>query len=392
MAEISKNKPKILIFSLAYAPFIGGAEIAVQKITKRLSDYFEFDVITCNLNGKQKEEEWNEGVKIYRVGNSWIGKQFFHYLSYKKAIELHQENNYLAIWSIMANRAGLAALKFKEKFSEVKYLLTLQEGDPLSHIYWRTWFWWWRYKKIYQQADHIQVLSAWLEKRARKFGYQKEISIVPNGVDINKFKTQNSDVKIMEELDIPKDTKIIFTTSRLVKKNNVMSLIKATKMLLTDYKIPVNLLIAGEGELKKRLKFLTHQLAIKKEVNFLGYIYSEDLPKYYNLADVFVRPSLSEGFGISFVEAMSAGVPVVATPVGGILDFLIDGETGWFCEPKNPESIAEKINYILDKKNQAEVERVVANAKKMVMEKYTWDVVATQMKEVFDNLIKNKYV
>jgi len=86
---------------------------------------------------------------------------------------------------------------------------------------------------------------------------------------------------------------------------------------------------------------------------------------------------------------MAAGIPVIATPVGGILDFLKDGETGWFCEPKNPKSIAEKIKYILDENNRAEVERVVAHAKQMVEDKYNWDLIAGQMKNIFHSLINH---
>ena len=106
------------------------------------------------------------------------------------------------------------------------------------------------------------------------------------------------------------------------------------------------------------------------------------------MANVFCRPSLSEGFGNVFIEAMAADVPVVATPVGGIGDFLQDKKTGWFCKVKNPESIAEKISYILDEKNKADVEQVVANAKKMAQEKYDWDKIADSMGDVFQNLLK----
>jgi len=107
---------------------------------------------------------------------------------------------------------------------------------------------------------------------------------------------------------------------------------------------------------------------------------------YYQIADVFVRPSLSEGLGNVFLEAMASNVPVIATPVGGIPDFLQDGETGWFCQASNPESIAEKISYILDKKNNVKIQRVVANARQMITERYSWAMVAGKMKIIFEKI------
>ena len=277
----------------------------------------------------------------------------------------------------------------------------MQSGDSDWFIRLRTWFWWPLYKMVYTRSDHIQVISSWLANRARKYGYKKEISIVPNGVDLEKFKTptsparfnarrageQNSKLKIKEELSIKPEDKIILTDSRLVVKNGVADLIKSFHLLVTSCKLPVTVFILGSGPLEKQLKELATQLGVQDKIIFLGTVPYEKIEDYYQVADVFVRPSLTEGFGNVFVQAMAAGLPVVATPVGGIIDFLKEGETGWLCQVKKPESIAEKIKYILDERNQAEVERVVVGAQKMVAEKYSWDSVSDQMKAIFNSLI-----
>jgi len=382
------NKPKILIFSLTYLPFIGGAEVAIQEITKRLSGEFEFsdygeessgwDLITHNLNGKQKSQEQIGNLRIFRVGKGKLSKYFYPWLAFKKARKLHKENNYKITWGMMATWGGWAALKFKERFSEVKYLLTLQSGDTDEFINKRTWFWKWRYKKIYQKADRIQVISTWLGDRTRKFGYKGEIDIVPNGTS-----QKHKNIKTQKH----PNQKIILTVSRLVEKNGIEDLVRAFKLLITNYQLPITLKIIGEGRLKNKLQKLTNELNLQDRVKFLGKIKYKDLQQYYAQADVFCRPSLSEGFGNVFIEAMAANVPVIGTPIGGILDFLKDNQTGWFCKVQNPKSIAEKIKYILDEKNKDKVASVVANAKEMVEYKYTWDKVAEQMKVVFNSLI-----
>ena len=382
-------KPRILIFSLTYLPFIGGAEIAVKEITSRFANEFEFDLITARLDRKLSSEEMLGNLRVYRVGKGKLSKYLFPWLALKKAKELHQKNSYQIVWGIMAFWAGWAALKFKEKFPRVKYLLTLQSGDSDSFIKRRTWFWRWRYKQIYQKADRIQVISSWLAKRARKYGYQGKIDLVPNGVNLSinkKQLTTNKIRRLRNNLKIRDKEKIVLTVSRLVKKNNIEDLIKAYKLLVTSHKLQAVLLIIGSGPLKSKLQNLVKKLMLQDKVVFINNVPYEDLPGYYALADVFVRPSLSEGFGNVFIEAMAAGVPIIATPVGGILDFLKEGETGWFCKVKNPQSIKEKVQYVLDDKNKEEVNRVVANARKMVEEEYDWDKITEKMREIFTTL------
>ncbi len=148
----------------------------------------------------------------------------------------------------------------------------------------------------------------------------------------------------------------------------------------------VHLIILGDGELKEHLEEVSKNNNLDKRVHFVGNVAPKEVYNYLAKADVFCRPSLSEGLGNAFLEAMLSGLPVVATKVGGIPDFLVDGETGWFCEVKNSRSIAEKVKYILDEKNKDEVLKVVENAKKMVGEKYGWDLIAQKMDKIFNLL------
>ena len=106
---------------------------------------------------------------------------------------------------------------------------------------------------------------------------------------------------------------------------------------------------------------------------------------------MFVRPSLSEGLGNSFLEAMAAGVPIIGTNVGGIPDFLIDpstgsrqAATGLFCETANPKSIAEKIELLLTDEDLRQ--KLIINGKKAVAEKYDWDKIAARMKVIIGRL------
>jgi glycosyltransferase involved in cell wall biosynthesis len=87
--------------------------------------------------------------------------------------------------------------------------------------------------------------------------------------------------------------------------------------------------------------------------------------------------------GNSFIEAMAAKLPVIATSAGGIVDFLRDGETGYFCQPGNPESIVKAVKKVID---DLQKDSIIENAYNMVLKKYDWNIIALQMKNIFNKL------
>ncbi|HPW39836.1 MAG TPA: glycosyltransferase family 4 protein, partial [bacterium] len=234
------------------------------------------------------------------------------------------------------------------------------------------------------RADRIQAISNFLAERAKKLGAKNKIEVMPNGITISNFKFHPPWVTDKSPIQ---NSKKIITASRLVKKNGIKYLIQAFQLLVTDCSLPVTLTIIGDGPLRPRLEKLAKDLKIDQRVEFVGNIPNQQVYEHLSQADIFCRPSLSEGLGNAFLEAMAVKVPTVATPVGGIPDFLKDGETGWFCKVKDPASIAEKINYILNPTNKEEAERVIENAYNLVMKKYNWNDIARNIKGIFSELI-----
>ena len=111
---------KILIFSTAYFPFVGGAEVAVKEITNRLSE-IDFDLITARI-GKLPKEESVGNVHIYRVGfGIKFDKFLLPVLGYMKAVQLQKLKNYDVVWSVLASQASVASAFFKKRFSALNY-------------------------------------------------------------------------------------------------------------------------------------------------------------------------------------------------------------------------------------------------------------------------------
>ena len=363
---------RILIFSLAYFPVEGGAEIATKEIADRLPD-IKFDMVTKKFEQSHRSFERVGNVNVYRLNSA---KLFFPFKAYWFARNLHKQKPYDAIWSIMAAHAGLAAALFKIKFPDIKFILTLQEGDPFGYLKRRAIFVWPLFKKIFTQASIVQVISNYLEGYARQMGYRGKIEVIPNGVDVKKFENVRSRA-------FDKNKVVLITTSRLVKKNGVGDIIEALKFLPES----ISLQVLGIGPLESELKLQTTNYKLQTRVEFLGHIPYGEIPKHLHEADIFIRPSLSEGFGNSFIEAMVAGLPVIATPVGGIVDFLESGSTGLFCEVHNPQSIAKQVERLIA--DEPLRERIILNASSMVCERYQWDLIAREMKtRVFDILTK----
>jgi len=374
------SRPRhILIFSLSYYPLgIGGAEVAVKEITDRLSKgEFAFDMITLG-DGRGVQEETIGNVAVHRIFKkvSTVSKLLYPFAAFRAAKRLHCARPYDDVWSIMASYAGYAGFLFKNKHPEIPLVLTIQEGDHFARRQGvlNRWF-----KKIFHAADRIQVISNFLADWSGQMGATCPITVVPNGVDFDGFSQPllaDARAALRRSLGFSPNDIVLVTASRLVFKNATDDIITALTYLDPSCK----LLILGAGPDEAKLKDQVAKLKFDSRVLFKGFVTHADLPGYLQASEIFVRPSRSEGLGNSFLEAMAAGIPVIATPVGGIPDFLRDGETGLFCEVDNPRSIAQKVEKLI--KDRESRGYIVKQAREMVMNKYGWQKVAADMKTI----------
>lgn len=357
----------------------------MKEIADRIdSSEIEFDMITLRKHAPVFERIGN--INVHRVGFPWSGRNtqgsklfpwskiLYIPLAGLKSIFLHKEKPYDAVWPIMASYGGFAALIFKKFFPEVPMLLTVQEGDNFER---RAGILNWFFRQIFKHSARIQCISNFLADWSKQMGATCPITVIPNGVDASIFSTKISDkeaLEVKEKLGKKNGDVFLVTTSRLVPKNGIADVIAALEHLPANVKF----VIMGSGQLEYELKAQTAELKLEDRVMFLGFMPHAEMAKRVQVSDIFIRPSLSEGLGNSFLEAMAAEIPVIATPVGGILDFLVDGETGLFCGVNDPKSIALKVEKLM--KDRESRDYMVRNAKKMVDEKYGWEGIAKEMK------------
>lgn len=391
----------IALFTFAYNPFEGGAEVAAREIVNRLKQR-DFTIFTYKFNRKWLSSEKGVNYELVRLGKGVSVKEgdngtqkyygriwskiYYIYKAWQEAEKRHQQKRFNVIWALMASYGGVAALLFKLNHPKIPLLLTLQEGDSEKYlIFGKLGLVGWFGKKIIKKADMIQCISHYLADFAKKRGAKCPIEVVPNGVDIEIFQNKYSNLEIKairDNLEL-KDDYIVLTTSRLVYKNGMDILIEAIAKL-KEKKSNIKLLIIGDGPELKNLRQTTNNLQLKNNVSFLGHIPQKDLPLYFRVADVFARPSRSEGLGNSFLEAMAAGIPTIGTSVGGIVDFLIDNKTGFISKVEAPNDLAEKIDYVLTHFDEREV--VINNAKLLVEKNYSWRIVSQKIDQIFKSL------
>jgi glycosyltransferase involved in cell wall biosynthesis len=396
-------KPKILILSLGYYPkHIGGAEVAIKEITDRLGNDFEFHLIANRYDSTLPKTETIGNVTVHRIGFTTknptmadlrklplhLNKILYQFLAYRKAKQLQKEHHFSILWAMMAHATGVPAGLFKKAFPEVKYVLTLQEGDPPAQIEHKMRIFGNAFKRAFTDADTIQVISHFLGQWAKHMGYKREVIRIPNAVNIAHFSQTVSPAekeRVRQELQLAPDDIALVTTSRLVHKNGVDAVIRALPLLPEHIKF----VIFGLGPDEAKLQALAKELGVAKRVVFYGFIDHALMPTYLKSCQIFIRPSRSEGMGNSFVEAMVAELPVIATQEGGISDFLFDAvrnpeqpTTGWAVDTESPSQIAEAVQDILA--NQEKTTAVLATARALALKDYDWDLVAKRMhQEVF---------
>lgn len=220
----------------------------------------------------------------------------------------------------------------------------------------------WRiYNHYYNLCNCVTCPTLTMKRMLLKKGIRREILILPNGVDVDRFKPSKDKGELFRtSKGIPASNKVVLFAGRLSYEKRVDVLILAFKKLLRH--VPdAFLLILGDGPLKSTLINLVEKLDIKKRVLFLGRIEHDDelIPAIYNAADVFVLPSAFETQGLSVLEAMACGKTVIATHVGGIVDLIKDKDNGILVRFNDIEELASALkNTLIDDQTRQQIGKV----------------------------------
>ena len=198
----------------------------------------------------------------------------------------------------------------------------------------------------WSRVDRVLSVSTRLaERMAHEVAFPPDqIQTIHNGVDLSRFQGRMTRDDARRELGLPVDQPIVGAAGRLVAVKDHVSLVDATALLVREGLRPLTV-IAGDGPLRESIQGHASALGIEAHVRLLGH--RKDVDTVLAALDMFVLTSRSEGLNNTILEAMAAGLPVVATRVGGADEMVIDGVTGLLVPPGSPENIAAAIRRLM---------------------------------------------
>ncbi len=230
----------------------------------------------------------------------------------------------------------------------------------------------------------VTISNYSLEKIQKYYGIDRsKVRIVPNGVDIEKFKPMDTK-EVRQQFGLGNEPCVLFVGS-LIPRKGLPFLVEAAKNVVRA-QADTTFLIVGDGPLRKKLHDSLKTANLSGNFKFLGNLKDKVLPSIYNCADVFVLPSIQEGQGIVLLEAQASGKPVVAFDIGGVNEALQNKETGLLVSQGDVDALGDALLKLLTDK--AIREKMGSNGRRFVSENYTWDICAQKMLKVYLEALK----
>jgi len=253
-------------------------------------------------------------------------------------------------------------------------------------------------RQVLGRVDRITVATL-AELTQLRFLYKADpnkMVIIPPGVDVGHFYPIPSD-EAKSFIGLHPEDRMILFVGRIEPLKGVDTLLEAMACVqLDEVNHPVHLAIIGGDPSASpedmtaemaRLQRLCDDLGLDKSVVFLGKREQDKLPYYYSAAEVLVMPSHYESFGMVALEAMACGTPVIASEVGGLAYLVRDGETGFTIPAEEPETLCEKLSWLL---NDKALHQKMSGQAAEYAQDYAWEKIAKQIVNLYEELVKVK--
>ena len=354
--------PRVLILTPYYYPVIGGVESNAERFARFLvANGVTTQVLTKRLATDLPDTEVRHNVPVHRIGphgeRSAGGKWRMLPAVYSWLVS--QASTYDVVCVVDYRGVGIAAILARGRTGK-RVLIQGQTTGVLSGTVGGagntegalTRLIKWPLRRIYARADALAAISRVLQQEALAFGMPAgRVHLLPNAIDMTRFSPLAPDERARRrrELGFSDDHVVCTYVGRLSREKGVLELVAAWKdvqpanamLLLAGPDMPGSPWDAGPGA---RSFVDAHNLA--SSVRFLGP--TEDVASVLQISDVAVQPSHFEALGLASIEALACGLPVVASRVGGLPDFITDGDNGYLVPVKDPAALSAALSRLVN--------------------------------------------
>ncbi|HOV21519.1 MAG TPA: glycosyltransferase family 4 protein [bacterium] len=363
----------------------GGTEKVAQTLAEKF--YKKEKKIKIITSGKRifRKKIWNEiiVIELFSPNIKYIGTLFYYFFlttylfltmrQYKVILVFFLKHSaFISIFiSKILGKKVICRIAGTGKYGDIQTLKKIKFHQILLYIL--------------RKADKYITLTECMKKELLEEKFDpKKIEIIPNGVDIKKFRPPDNKEILKEKIGIKKK-KILVFIGRLSEEKGLKILLKAIK---NDIFKNTLLYIVGKGYLETELNEFVKTNCITDRVVFTGF--KQDVVPFLQVADVFVLPSISEGFSNALLESMATGLPVVATKVSGNIDIIENGINGFLVEPENSEELAKALEKILKDENLAR--KMGEENRRKIVENYSIDKIVEKYIALYNNLISKSII
>jgi len=401
----------LFVADVSIASMIGGAERVLYEESTRLTErghsvcvltrklpYHEIDVE--NINGVE-EHRYSFQEKLFPFFFKSIMsdcRKAFRSLEENFPFDIinsHQPFSAIGVLSLTGSRRvpyvyTCHSLSFEEYISRtsapgnpIKWILHHLQVSARKSIE----------RTVLKRSDSIVALSEYTrEKLQRTYGVTpSKVTVIHGGVDLERFRPSTDKTRIRARLGLPDNKFILFTVRNLVPRMGLENLISAFETVQNGRR-DLLLVVGGEGPLQAVLEEDARRCGVEDFVRFIGYIPDEDLPSYYQMADLFILPTTElEGFGLVTVEALASGLPVLGTPVGGTREILTKLGSDYLFDDSTPMSIGKGIAKALNgwATDQVAYKNVSETCRRIAEQHYSWDSHVSTLEDLFYSMLGN---
>lgn len=371
---------RILFFHRWVGVHSGGTETHIKELALRLAKRgHQVDILTREGGGLNS---FPPEIKIWRVSKNW------------KESDYSYEDIRVYYHTFLFMLKSFVKLLYLRLFKGLKY-------DVIS-VHFVTEAWVMRLIRRICGWPYLFILEGYTDLEAKEAKYanlqiaisQYEVNqcfkryrykplFIPIGIDLEQFNTTVKGVQVRKKYS-RNDEKLILTVCRLEPRKNIFTLISAAK-IVCQRNSQIKFLLVGEGISREKIKEQIKKAKLWNKIILTGQVKDEELVSYYRACDLFVLPTLEEGFGIVLLEAMACGLPVISTTVGAVPEVV--GNCGILIPPHHPKILAEKILEIMHNKTLRE--ELIAKGLERVKE-YDWDALIVKYEKAYVSCLKGE--